>query len=116
MKSKQALCGETHSLTVANNTVKSDEKCWRFLREVFPYSSHPQPTLLLSLLSVTMKHKERNMKSKKALRGQIYSFIVAYNTAKSGGGFDKKYLHIHRQPCTFIYFVGCVYWEGLPCL
>ena len=30
------------------------------------------------------------MKSKEALRGEIYSFIVAYNTAKSGGGFDKK--------------------------
>ena len=31
------------------------------------------------------------MKSKEALRGKIYSFIVAHNTAKSGGGFDKKY-------------------------
>ena len=56
------------------------------------------------------------MKSKQALRGEIYSFIVAHNTAKSGRGFDKKYLHTSRQPYTFIYFVGCVYWEGLPCL
>ena len=37
MKSKQALRGETYSLTVADNTAKSDEKCWRFLRKVFPY-------------------------------------------------------------------------------
>ena len=67
MKSKQALRGETYSLTVADNTAKSDEKCWRFLRKVFPYRSHPQPALLFSLLSVTMKHKGKDYEKQRSI-------------------------------------------------
>ena len=48
------------------------------------------------------------MKSKEALRGQIYSFIVAYNTAKSGGGFDKK-VFPHSSATLRLYILLVVY-------
>ena len=49
------------------------------------------------------------MKSKEALRGEIYSFIVAHNTAKSGGGFDKKVFPHSLAFLARLYILVAVY-------
>ena len=90
MKCKQALRGEIYSYTVAYNTATSDEKCWRFLRKVFPYRSHPQHALLFSLLSVTMKHKGKDYEKQRSIAWTNIFIHCRIQHSKKGWRFWQK--------------------------
>ena len=109
MKSKQALCGETYSLTVAYNTATSDKKCWRFLRKVFPYSSNPQPALLLSLLSVIMKHKGKDYEKQGSIAWTNIFIHCRIQHSKKWWRFWKKSIYILLRNLARLYILLAVY-------
>ena len=109
MKSKQTLRGETYSLTVADNTAKSDEKCWRFLRKVFPYRSHPQPALLFSLLSVTMKHKGKDYEKQRSIAWtNIFIHCRIQHSRKWGRFWQKVFPHFSATLHVYIFCWLCI--------